>query len=64
MADVVTAAKADVSKVETEVKTEVVTVRAKVQAWVKAHIPHAVAAVAGFAASHFSVISYLVHKIV
>jgi len=63
MADVVSAAKADVAAVKTEVTAEVVSVRAKVQAWVKAHIPHAVAAVAGFAASHFSVISYLVHKL-
>jgi hypothetical protein len=68
MVDVVQTAKADVTKAVTAdvaaVKTEVTTVTAKVKAWVAAHVPHAVAAVTGFAVSHFGVISYLVKKFV
>jgi hypothetical protein len=45
------------------VKVEVATVKSKIKAWVAAHIPHAVSAVTGFAVSHFSVITYLVHKL-
>jgi hypothetical protein len=59
MVDVVSAAKADVSAA----KAEVVTVKSKIRAWIAAHVPHAISAAAGFAVSHFSVISYLVHKL-
>jgi hypothetical protein len=49
--------------VVSEVKVEVATVKSKVKTWLTAHIPHAVSAAVGFGVSHFSVITYLVHKL-
>ena len=64
MVDVVQAAKAEVATAKAAVTAEVTTVTAKVKAWIKAHVPHAISAVTGYVVSHFSVISYLVHKLV
>jgi hypothetical protein len=63
MVDVVQAAKADVATAKAAVTAEVVTVKAKVIAWLKAHIPHAIAVVTGWVVSHFGVLSYLVSKL-
>jgi hypothetical protein len=47
-----------------QVTAEVTTVKSKVKAWIAAHVPHAISAVVGYVVSHFSVISYLVHKVI
>jgi hypothetical protein len=46
----------DLANIETAAKQEVATVKSKVVAFVKAHIPHTVAAVVGYVSGHYGLI--------
>lgn len=57
---IVTGVKTDAQAVE----TKAVSIFQKTKAWVIAHVPHAISAVAGFATAKFAIVEAIVKKFI